>query len=166
MAAGAEPIGSDPDSHAFDFDLGTWDTHSSRLLHPLTGSRDWADLNGQTVVHRVWGGRANIAEYKADGPAGHVELLAFRWFNPNTHEWNTVFATPNVGMLSEPGIGSCKDGRCEFYDQEDINGKSGWVRFSIWKISDDTAQSEQAFSMDGGKTWETNWINRYSRPKQ
>src|SRR5690349_3763196 len=60
--------------HDFDFDIGTWKTHSSRLMHPLTGSKDWADMDGVTVVKKVWGGRANIAEYKADGPAGHVEL--------------------------------------------------------------------------------------------
>jgi hypothetical protein len=166
MAAGAEPAESmtaDPDAHAFDFDLGTWHSHSSRLMHPLTGSTTWADLEGQTVVRRVWGGRANLAEYVGDGPAGHVQLLALRWFNPNTHEWNLDFATPNVGTLGEPGVGQCKNGRCEFYDQEEINGRYAWIRFSIWKISDDSAQSEQAFSDDGGKTWETNWVNKYTR---
>ncbi len=166
MAAGAEPMSADPDGHAFDFDLGTWHTRSSRLMHPLTGSKTWADLEGLTVVHRVWGGRANLAEFVAEGPAGHVQLLALRWFNPNTHEWNIDFATPNVGTLGDqPGVGQCKDGRCEFYDQEEVNGRQIWVRFSIWKISDDSAQSEQAFSEDGGKTWEVNWINRYTRVK-
>jgi len=163
MAAGAEPMSADPDGQAFDFDLGTWHTQSSRLKHPLTGSTTWADLEGQTVVHRVWGGRANLAEYVGDGPAGHVQLLALRWFNPNTHEWNLDFATPNVGTLGEPGVGQCKNGRCEFYDQEEINGRYIWIRFSIWKISNDSAQSEQAFSDDGGKTWEANWINKYTR---
>lgn len=167
MAAGAEPMGPDSDNHAFDFDLGTWETHSSRLLHPLTGSTTWADLNGHTVIHRVWAGRASLAEYKADGPAGHVELLALHWFNPNTREWNLDFATPNVGTLGEvPGVGRCTNGRCEFYDQEQINGRYVWVRFSIWKISSDSVQSEQAFSDDGGRTWETNWTNKYTRIKQ
>jgi hypothetical protein len=166
IAGGAQPMNSDPDGHEFDFDLGSWNTHSSRLLHPLTGSTTWSDLDGRTHVHRVWGGRANLAEYKADGPAGHVELLALRWYNPNTREWNIDFATPNVGTLGEPGIGLCKNGRCEFYDQEEINGTYIWVRFSIWKISDDSARSEQAFSNDGGKTWETNWTNKYIRTTQ
>ena len=172
MAAGAEPpepvgqTNANPDGHAFDYDLGTWHAQSSRLMHPLTGSTTWADLEGQTVVHRVWGGRANLAEYVGDGPAGHVQLLALRWFNPNTHEWNLDFATPNVGTLGEPGVGQCKNGRCEFYDQEGINGRYIWIRFSIWKISDDSAQSEQAFSNDGGKTWETNWVNKYTRLKE
>jgi hypothetical protein len=64
-----------------------------------------------------------------------------------------------------PGVGVFKNGRCDFYDYEPINGKSVLVRFSIWAITTDTAQSEQAFSEDGGKTWEVNWINRYTRVK-
>ena len=147
----------------FDFDLGTWKTHSTRLLHPLTGSTTWVNMDGATVVKKVWGGKANLAEYKADGPAGHVELLSLRWFNPTTHEWNLDFATPNVGTLGVPGVGGFKDGRGDFYDYEDVNGRSVLVRFSIWKTSQDTAQSEQAFSEDGGKTWEVNWINKYTR---
>ncbi|WP_158942184.1 DUF1579 family protein [Granulicella sp. S190] len=147
----------------FDFDLGTWKTHSTRLLHPLTGSTTWVDMDGVSVVKKVWGGKANLAEYKADGPAGHVELLSLRWFNPTTHEWNLDFATPNVGTLGIPGVGGFKDGRGTFYDYEEINGRSVLVRFSIWKTSQDTAQSEQAFSDDGGKTWEVNWINKYTR---
>jgi hypothetical protein len=149
--------------HDFDFDLGTWKTHSSRLLHPLTGSTTWVDMDGATVVKKVWGGRANLAEYKADGPAGPVELLSLRWFNPTTREWNLDFATPNVGTLGIPGVGEFKNGRGDFYDYESINGRSVLVRFSIWKITPDTAQSEQAFSDDGGKTWEVNWINKYAR---
>lgn len=62
-----------------------------------------------------------------------------------------------------PESASSKNGRGEFYDQESINGKTILVRFSIWGITPDTAQSEQAFSADGGKTWEINWINKYTR---
>jgi hypothetical protein len=147
----------------FDFDFGSWKTHSTRLLHPLTGSTKWVDMDGDTVVKKVWGGRANLAEYKADGPAGPVVLLSLRWFNPTTREWNLDFATPNVGTLGIPGVGEFKNGRGTYYDYEPINGRSVLVRFSIWKISPDTAQSEQAFSEDGGKTWEVNWINKYTR---
>lgn len=149
--------------HDFDFDIGAWKTHSSRLLHPLTGSTTWADMDGITVVKKVWGGRANLAEYKAEGPAGYVELLSLRWYNPSAHQWNLDFATPNVGTLGIPGVGEFKNGRGDFYDQEEINGNDVLVRFSIWNINPDTAQSEQAFSDDGGKTWEVNWINKYTR---
>jgi hypothetical protein len=83
--------------HDFDFDLGNWKTHSSRLLHPLTGSTDWLDMDGVTIVKKIWGGRANLAEFKADGPAGHLELLSLRTYNPTTRQWSLNFATPKVG---------------------------------------------------------------------
>jgi hypothetical protein len=160
------PADDSPEQHQFDFDLGTWHTHSKRLLHPLTGSNDWVEMDGTTVVQKVWGGKANLAEYDANGSGGHVTLLALRWFNPVMHAWNLDFATPQVGTLgSVPGVGTFKDGRVDFYDYEPIAGRSVLVRFSFWKITDDTAQSEQAFSMDGGATWEVNWINYYSRVK-
>ena len=157
---------SEDGQHDFDFDLGSWRTHSSRLVHPLTGSTTWVELDGATVVKKVWDGRANLAEYKADGSAGPIELLSLRWFNPTTHEWNLDFASPNVGTLGIPGVGEFKNGRGDFYDYEPINGKFVLVRFSIWRITPDTAQSEQAFSDDGGKTWEVNWINKYTRVTQ
>lgn len=153
---------ADP-SHAFDFDIGTWHTHTSRLMHPLSGRAEWRDMDGITKVAPVWGGRANLAEYKAAGPAGEVELLALRLYDPVSKQWSIHFAVPGKGELATPGIGSARDGRIEFYDQESFNGRQILVRFSIWSISPTTARSEQAFSADGGKTWETNWINRYTR---
>jgi hypothetical protein len=152
-------------SHAFDFDFGAWKTHSSRLLHPLTGSTQWADMDGHTTVTKIWGGRGNLAEYEANGPAGHIELLALRLYNPNTRQWYINFAHPDSGTLGVPAFGELRDGRITFYDQEPINGKAVLVRFSIWGITADTGQSEQAFSMDGGRTWEVNWINKYTRDR-
>lgn len=162
----AEPTSAPPPrdgSHDFDFDIGNWHTHSSRLMHPLTGAKDWVEMDGTTIVKKIWDGRANLAEFKADGPAGHLELLSLRTYDPQAHQWNLNFATPGVGTLGVPGVGEFKNGRADFYDQEPINGRSVLVRFSIWGITPNTAQSEQAFSDDGGKTWETNWINRYTR---
>src|SRR5580692_3250256 len=84
--AGATKATQRDGQHDFDFDFGTWKTHSSRLLHPLTGSTTWADMDGITVVKKVWDGRANLAEYKADGSAGHIELLSLRVYNPEAHQ--------------------------------------------------------------------------------
>ena len=162
-ANGAKPAELRDGQHDFDFDFGAWKTHSSRLLHPLTGSKDWVDLDGVTVVRKVWDGRANLAEYKAEGAGKTIELLSLRVYNPDAHQWSLNFATPGVGRLGIPGIGEFKNGRGEFYDQEEVNGKFVLVRFSIWNTGADTAQSEQAFSDDGGKTWEVNWINKYKR---
>jgi hypothetical protein len=153
-------------SHDFDFDFGTWKTHSRRLLHPLTGSQEWVEMDGVTVVSKIWGGRANLAEYRAEGPAGVVELLALRVYNPKSHQWSIDFATPKVGTLGAvPGVGEFRNGRADFYDQEEINGRAVLVRFSIWEVTAEEARSEQAFSADGGKTWEVNWITRYTRTR-
>jgi len=149
--------------HDFDFDLGKWKTHSSRLLHPLAGSTEWVDMDGVTVVKPIWGGRANLAEFKANGPAGQIELLSLRWYNPTAHQWYLDFATPKVGSSGIPGVGEFKNGRGDFYDQEIIGGRFIVVRFSIWRISATSAQSEQAFSDDGGGHWEVNWVNHYTR---
>jgi hypothetical protein len=92
-------------------------------------------------------------------------LLSLRWFNPVAHEWNIDFATPQAGTLGVPGVGTFKNGRADFYDYEPIGGRTVNVRFSIWKTGDDTMQTEQAFSDDGGKTWEVNWTNQYWRVK-
>ena len=51
----------------------------------------------------------------------------------------------------------------EFFDSELFHGRNILVRFSIWPVSPTEVRSEQAFSADGGATWETNWINTYTR---
>jgi len=50
------------EQHDFDFAIGTWKTHLSRLQHPLTGSTTWVEYEGTTVVRKVWNGRANLVE--------------------------------------------------------------------------------------------------------
>jgi|SRR5262245_3823443 len=142
----------------FDFDIGTWKTHLRRLVHPLTGSTTWVEYEGTTVVRKVWDGRANLAELEADGPAGHLEVLSLRLYNPQSHQWSLNTASVNGGTMSVPTVGEFKDGRGEFYDWEDINGRMILVR-NVWKdISANSCTFEQAFSDDGGKTWEVNWI--------
>lgn len=149
--------------HAFDFDLGVWKTHSSRLNNPLTGAKTWTELDGTTTVKEVWDGRANIAELVSDGAGTHLELISLRLYNPQNHEWTLHFATSKTGVLSVPMTGSFKDGHGEFIDQEPYNGQTILVKFTITSVSPDIARSEQAFSADGGKTWETNWITTYTR---
>src|SRR5258708_5777795 len=48
--------------HDFDFNIGTWKIHTRLLLHPLTRSNDWVDLNGTVHVRKVWNGRAQLEE--------------------------------------------------------------------------------------------------------
>jgi len=166
--AGSQTQTTAPDiNHDFDFAFGTWKEHTSRLQHPLTGSKTWTNMEGKSFDYKIWNGRGSLTELESDGPNGHLELLALRLYNPQAHQWNLTFATSNVGILGLPALtGEFKNGRGEFYDQELFNDKAIWVRFTVFPISPDSMQSEQAFSNDGGKTWETNWINKYSRLKE
>jgi hypothetical protein len=151
--------------HDFDFEIGTWKTHLSRRLHPLTGSTTWIELEGTSVVRKVWNGRANLVELDVDGPTGHIEGLSLRLYNPQSHQWSLNFANSNGGTLSQPTIGEFKNGRGEFYDQEPFNGRTILVR-NVWSdITPNSCRFEQAFSDDGGKTWEVNWIAVDTRVK-
>jgi hypothetical protein len=50
-----------------------------------------------------------------------------------------------------------------FYDQEQYQGRDITVRYKWSGITATTARWEQAFSLDGGKTWETNWTAAFTR---
>src|SRR5262245_17879672 len=153
------PVAQDHDGqHDFDFEIGTWKTHLSRRLHPLTGSNTWVEMEGTTVVRQIWAGKANLVELVADGSSGHFEGLSLRLYNPQSHQWSLNFASSGSGALSTPTIGQFKDGRGEFYDQETLDGRAILVRFVISDITAKSCRFEQAFSADGGKTWEVNWI--------
>ena len=144
--------------HAFDWEIGTWKTHLRRLLHPLTGSTTWTEYDGTSVVHKIWNGRANMVELEVTGPAGHIEGLSLRLYNPDSHQWSLNFASSVGGAMGVPTVGEFKNGRGEFYDQEVINGRMILVR-NVWSdMTVDSGHFEQAFSEDGGKTWEVNWI--------
>jgi hypothetical protein len=151
--------------HDFDFEIGTWKTHLKRLLHPLTGSTSWVEYEGTTVVRKVWGGRANLVELVADGPAGHFEGLNLRLYNPGSRQWSLNFASVNAGTMSPPTIGEFRNGRGEFFAQEELDGRAILVRFVISDITPNSCRFEQAFSADGGKTWEVNWIATDTRVK-
>jgi hypothetical protein len=151
--------------HDFDFEIGTWRTRLKRLAHPLSGSSEWVEYEGVTTVRKVWNGRANLVELTADGPDGHFEGLNLRLYNPRSRQWSLNFANSSDGTLGQPTIGGFIDGRGEFYDQEDFNGRAIFVRFVITPLDADTIRFEQAFSDDGGKTWEINWVATDTRVK-
>jgi hypothetical protein len=151
--------------HDFDFEIGTWKTKLKRLVHPLSGSDEWAHYEGITTVRKVWDGRANLVELTADGPAGHFEGLNLRLYNPQSRQWSLNFASIRSGTLGQPTIGQFIDGRGEFHDQEEFNGRAVFVRFVITRPDANTIHFEQAFSDDGGKTWEVNWVATDTRVK-
>ena len=142
----------------FDWEIGTWRTELKYLTRPLTGSSTWVDYVGTSIVRKVLGGRANLVELDVGGPAGRIEGLSLRLYNPEARQWSLNFSSARTGTLSPPVIGEFKNGRGEFYGQEFLGGRAILVRFIISDVTATSARFEQAFSDDGGKTWEVNWI--------
>ena len=159
----ATPTSAPDGQHAFDFEIGTWKTHLRRLKGPMTGSTNWVEYEGTSVVTKVWNGRANLVELEVDGPAGHIEGLSLRLYNPASGQWNISFSNAKAGTLGVAMVGGFKDGRGEFYDQEMLGDRAIYVRFIFSDITPSTFKLEQAFSGDGGKTWEANWIATFAK---
>jgi hypothetical protein len=151
--------------HDFDFEFGSWKAHIRRLVKPLTGSNTWVDLEGTSIVRKAWGGRANLGELDVQNATTHLEGLSLRLYNPQTRQWNIYWANSNDGSLGTAMIGQFTNGRGEFFNQELFQGKAVYVRFIFTDITLVSFRLEQAFSADGGTTWEPNWIAMFTRPK-
>lgn len=147
----------------FDFEFGTWKAELSRLENPLTGSSTWVEYEGTSVVRRVWDGRANLGELAVEGASGRIVGLSLRLYDPATRQWMIHWASARNGALGPAMVGGFRDGRGEFYNQEMFNGRAIFVRFIFSDITSKSFRLEQAFSADGGRTWEPNWIARFTR---
>lgn len=123
--------------HDFDWEIGNWKTQLKRLQRPLSGSTTWVEYEGTTVVRKVLDGRANLVELNVAGPAGRIEGLSLRLYNPQARQWSLNFANVRDGTLTTPSIGEFKDGRGEFYNQDRYNERAILVRFVITKITED-----------------------------
>jgi hypothetical protein len=150
-------------NHDFDPLLGNWKYHLKRRMHPLTRSTNWVELEGTGACYPLWDGRAQLDTLEMDGSTGHIEGLTLRLFNPRTQQWRLYWANSKDGVVVVPQIGQFKNGHGEFYAQDDLDGKSIFVRFDWTKLETDSPHFEQAFSDDGGKTWEANWITDQTR---
>lgn len=152
--------------HDFDFNFGKWRSHIQSLAHPLTGSNTWVKQEGIVTVRKVWDGRASLEELEIDEPGRHFEGTNIYLYNPQSHQWSQTLAISAVGTLGVPAIGEFKKGRGELYSQEVYNGRTILVRIVWSEIKPDSHRFEQAFSEDGGKTWETNLIANAERYKE
>jgi hypothetical protein len=147
----------------FDFLIGTWKVHHRTLKKRLNGSTDWVEFEGDTVGRKILNGLGNLDENLIHTNTGPVHAITLRLFNPESKEWSIYWSTDRSGILDVPVIGGFQDGRGEFYSQEVFEGRHIYSRFIWSKITANSAQWEQAFSEDGGKSWETNWIMEFER---
>jgi hypothetical protein len=110
--------------HDFDWEFGKWHTHLWRLKQPLSGSNEWVEYDGTTVVRKIWDGRANLVELEVDGPT-HIEALNLRLYNPETHNWSLNFASSKAGTLGTPTVGEFKNGRGRVFRSGEFQRTTG-----------------------------------------
>ncbi|MGO1003885.1 hypothetical protein [Lysobacter sp. CA196] len=144
--------------HDFDWEIGAWKTRVTRLQSPLSGNEVWLELEGTTVVRRVFDGRANLAELDIAGPSGRIQGISLRLYEPQARQWSIHYASLRSGTLTAPISGGFKNGRGEFFGRDTLDGRPILVRFVIECATRDVCRFEQAFSADDGKRWELNWI--------
>ena len=157
-----EPAG---DGHeAFDFLLGAWNVRMRRLAHPLAHDGDWETCSGRATVRPFWGGGAQLQDGDISCPSRRFRALSLRLYDPATRRWKLYFASQKNGLDPNPQIGTFgANGTGEFFGPDTYEGRAILVRYR-WTPSGGAPHFEQAFSLDAGKTWETNWIADFTRP--
>jgi hypothetical protein len=144
----------------FDFLVGTWKIDNRRLKQRLNGCTEWESFTARAEGRNQFAGAANIDEITfPDGTFG----LTVRLFDPRRREWSLYWASSTTGTIFPPVVGRFSEGTGEFYGDDTHDGRPVRVRFLWSGITPTSARWEQAFSVDGGATWETNWIMEMTR---
>jgi hypothetical protein len=145
----------------FDFLEGTWRVANRRLAARLVGSTEWEEFEGTAVCRRFFDGAGSVDEIAF--PTKGFSGASFRLFDPARREWSIYWANSRTGLLEPPVVGRFRDGTGEFYGDDVHDGTPVRVRFFWSGITATSARWEQAFSTDGGETWETNWVMDLAR---
>lgn len=145
----------------FDFLAGTWHIDNRRRKRPLDRCDEWDEFPSTHECVRLFDGGANIEwiDFDTLGFRG----LSLRLFDVAKAQWSIYWSSSRDGLLLPPVTGRFVNGEGTFYGDDTLHGRAIRVRFLWSRVTSTTAQWEQAFSADGGETWETNWIMKFSR---
>jgi hypothetical protein len=149
-----------PGVHDFDFLVGEWRVHHRTLKERLANSHEWIEFEGTLVNQPLMGGYSNVDDTVFEKPGAPFRGVALRSFDSKTQQWSIWWLdsrTP-LGSVDPPMRGGFRDGVGTFYADETFHGKPVRTRFLWTKITPRSGHWEQAYSPDGGKTWETNWV--------
>jgi hypothetical protein len=142
----------------FDFWMGRWTIRNRYLRSRLAGSDEWDEFESTCVARPLLDGLGNEDEFRMDYDGGFV-AMSFRFFDPAKERWAIYWAdSRRPGVFDPPVFGSFAGDTGVFGGEDVHDGRPIRVRF-VWSgIRTPAPRWEQAFSADGGATWETNWI--------
>lgn len=135
-----------------------------RLEKRLVGCNDWQTFSGHSETRPVLGGNGNIEDNVLHFPVGTYRAIAMRSFDIGSQTWAIWWLSSNdPHRLDAPMIGKFKAGTGSFLGHEIIDAVPVTVRFLWLRTDTETPRWEQAMSLDGGLTWETNWTMDFDR---
>lgn len=145
----------------FDFLTGSWLVRHRRLRERLTGCTDWDVFENTFEARTQLNGLVSIDEGALPQPSPY-RGMTFRTYDVAAGEWRLHwFDSRNLQMDTSPVRGRFEDtadGRVGVFVAEDSHaGIPILCRFRWTVLGPRSATWEQAFSTDGGTTWETNW---------
>jgi hypothetical protein len=146
----------------FDFLMGSWNVHNRRLRDRLKGSTTWDEFEATNSARPLLGGAGNEDVYRTEF-AGGFTGMAFRFFDKARGQWSIYWADSRHGVLDPPVVGSFAGDTGTFEGSDTFEGRPIRVRFIWSRVTTPTPRWEQAFSADGGRTWETNWVMDFTR---
>ena len=149
--------------HDFDFWMGRWNVHNRRLRRRLAGSDEWDEFEATVVARPLLDGLGNEDEFGTDFDGGFIGM-SFRFFDRDTQLWSIYWAdTRRLGVLDPPVFGGFDGDTGVFEGEDTLEGRPILVRFTWSAVTTPTPRWDQAFSEDGGETWETNWVMDFTR---
>lgn len=147
----------------WDFLVGSWAVRHSRLKQRLVGDTEWEAFDGTCVMWKTMGGAGNVDDNMLELPAGTYRAMGMRAFNPETRQWSIWWLDGRGSQIDPPVRGGFRDGVGVFIGDDQHRGTPVKARFRWSRITATSAHWEQAFSTDGGATWETNWRMDFTR---
>ena len=158
-----EVLQSEATATDFDFWFGSWEVRNRWLTRRLAGSDDWEEFPATVIARPLLDGVGNEDEFRTDHDGGFVGM-SFRFFDPERRRWSIYWAdSRRPGELDPPVFGAFS-GDVGVFEGEDIHrGRPILVRFTWSGVTTPTPRWEQAFSDDGGRMWETNWVMDFTR---
>jgi hypothetical protein len=147
----------------FDFLIGTFRVAHRRLRRRLAGDTGWAEFGGTMHAEPILGGLGNFDQNTIDLPEGAYQACTVRLFDGTTNLWSLHWIDGRHPKLDPPLVGRFAGGVGTFFGDDTLDGKPIRIRFLWSHITPAGARWEQAFSGDGGATWETNWIMDFVR---
>jgi hypothetical protein len=153
-----------PNNHDFDFLTGRWHVQHQRLRERLAGCTEWDEFDGSCSAQPILGGQGNLDDNVLNLPAGSYRAVSVRAFDASTRQWAIWWLDArHPHRIDAPVVGSFEGGVGTFYADDTFDGRPIVVRYRWTDTLTTAPRWDQAFSPDGGKTWETNWRMVFAR---